>query len=57
MKVAVPREIKNHEYRVALTPAGKGKHIYRLDESELMYFGPRTPASLRKIAGWLHPHE
>ena len=22
MKVAVPREIKNHEYRVALTPAG-----------------------------------
>ncbi len=22
MKIAVPREIKNHEYRVALTPAG-----------------------------------
>ena len=22
MKVGVPREIKNHEYRVAITPAG-----------------------------------
>ncbi|MEO6088574.1 MAG: alanine dehydrogenase, partial [Umezawaea sp.] len=22
MRIAVPREIKNHEYRVALTPAG-----------------------------------
>ena len=22
MKVAVPREVKNHEYRVAITPAG-----------------------------------
>src|SRR5450756_394678 len=22
MKVAIPREIKNHEYRVAITPAG-----------------------------------
>ena len=22
MKVAIPREVKNHEYRVAITPAG-----------------------------------
>ncbi|MGL5830150.1 MAG: alanine dehydrogenase, partial [Angustibacter sp.] len=22
MKVAIPREIKNHEYRVAITPSG-----------------------------------
>ena len=22
MKVGVPREVKNHEYRVAITPAG-----------------------------------
>ena len=40
---------------VAETPAGKSKRIYRVDETEVMYFGPRTPASVRKIAGWLHP--
>ena len=39
---------------VALTPAGKAKKIYRIDEIEVMYFGPRTAMSLRKIAGWLH---
>ncbi|MEO7083553.1 MAG: ABC transporter substrate-binding protein [Gemmatimonadaceae bacterium] len=39
---------------VSLTPAGKAKRIYRVDETEVMYFGPRTAASLRKIAGWLH---
>lgn len=40
---------------VAETPAGKAKRIYRVDETEVMYFGPRTAASVRKIAGWLHP--
>ena len=40
---------------VALTPAGRAKKIYRVDEIEVMYFGPRTAMSLRKIAGWLHP--
>jgi iron complex transport system substrate-binding protein len=40
---------------VAETPAGKNKRIYRVDETEVMYFGPRTAASLKKIAGWLHP--
>lgn len=40
---------------VALTPAGKAGHVYRVDETEVMYFSPRTPAVLRKIAGWLHP--
>jgi iron complex transport system substrate-binding protein len=40
---------------VALTPAGKAKRIHRIDEIEVMYFGPRTAMSLRKIAGWLHP--
>jgi len=39
---------------VAETPAGKNKRIYRIDETEVMYFGPRTAGSLRKIAGWLH---
>ena len=38
---------------ISLTPAGKAKRIYRVDETEVMYFGPRTPASVRKIAGWL----
>jgi iron complex transport system substrate-binding protein len=40
---------------VALTPAGKAKRVYRVDESEVMYFGPRTPASLRRITALLHP--
>jgi iron complex transport system substrate-binding protein len=39
---------------VALTPAGKSGHVYRVDETEVMYFSPRTPAVLRKIADWLH---
>jgi iron complex transport system substrate-binding protein len=39
---------------VSLTPAGKAKRIYRVDETEVMYYGPRTAASLQKIAGWLH---
>ncbi len=40
---------------VAETPAGKARRIFRIDETELMYYGPRTAASLHKIAGWLHP--
>lgn len=40
---------------VALTPAAKSLRIHRIFETEIMYFSPRTPASLRKIAGWLHP--
>jgi iron complex transport system substrate-binding protein len=40
---------------VALTPAGKAKRVYRVDESEVMYFGPRTPASLRRMTAHLHP--
>jgi len=40
---------------VALTPAAKALRIHRIFETEIMYFGPRTPAALRKIAGWLHP--
>ena len=43
---------------VSLTPAGRAKRIYRVDETEVMYYGPRTPASLEKIVKWLHPpHE
>jgi iron complex transport system substrate-binding protein len=39
---------------VNLTPAGKNLRIYRIDETEIMYFSPRTPASVAKIAQWLH---
>jgi iron complex transport system substrate-binding protein len=39
---------------VALTPAGKSKKIYRITEQEIMYFGPRTPATVRKIADMIH---
>lgn len=34
---------------VALTPAGKNGRIYRIEENELVYFGPRTPSVIRKI--------
>jgi iron complex transport system substrate-binding protein len=40
---------------VSLTPAGKAKRIYRIDETEVMYYGPRTPATIKKVAQWLHP--
>jgi len=40
---------------VALTPAGKAGRIYRIDETEVMYYGPRTPAAVRHIANLLHP--
>ena len=40
---------------VALTPAGQAKRIYRINEQEIMYFGPRTPATVRKLAALFHP--
>jgi iron complex transport system substrate-binding protein len=40
---------------VSLTPAGKGGRIRRIDESEIMYFGPRTPGAVRALAAALHP--
>jgi iron complex transport system substrate-binding protein len=40
---------------VSLTPAARAGKIYRVDETEVMYFGPRTPAVVRKVVGWLHP--
>jgi iron complex transport system substrate-binding protein len=39
---------------VSLTPAARSGRIYRIDETELMYFSPRTPASVHKIARWVH---
>lgn len=39
---------------VALTPAAKSHRIYRIDETELLYFGPRTPATVRKLRAMVH---
>ena len=39
---------------VALTPAGKAKRIYRITEQKIMYYGPRTPATVREIADMIH---
>lgn len=40
---------------VALTPAAKSGRIYRVDETDVMYFGPRTPAAVRRLEGFIHP--
>jgi iron complex transport system substrate-binding protein len=40
---------------VSLTPAAKNGRIYRIDESEIMYFGPRTPATVKKLEAMFHP--
>lgn len=40
---------------VALTPAARNGRIYRIDEQEIMYFGPRTPAAVRKLHSMIHP--
>jgi iron complex transport system substrate-binding protein len=42
---------------VALTPAAKTRRIYRVDESEIMYFGPRTPAAVERIAALVRESE
>jgi len=39
---------------VSLTPAARNGRIYRIDETEIMYFGPRTPAAVRHLASMLH---
>jgi iron complex transport system substrate-binding protein len=39
---------------VGLTPAGKSRRIYRVDETDLMYFGPRTPDAVARITAFIH---
>jgi len=39
---------------VSLTPAAKAGRIFRIDESEIMYYGPRTPAAVRHLAAMIH---
>ncbi len=38
---------------VSLTPAGRNKRIYRMDEQKIMYYGPRTPAAVRELHAML----
>lgn len=40
---------------VQLTPAGRAGRVVRSEEGDLMYFGPRTPAAVRRLAALLHP--
>jgi iron complex transport system substrate-binding protein len=40
---------------VSLTPAGRNKRIYRIDEQKIMYYGPRTPAAVRELHEMIHP--
>jgi iron complex transport system substrate-binding protein len=39
---------------IALTNAGKNKRIVRFEEHDLIYFGPRTGANIRKLITLLH---
>jgi iron complex transport system substrate-binding protein len=38
---------------VAKTPAGKRARVFRVEESEVQYFGPRTPAFVRRLSALL----
>lgn len=40
---------------VSLTPAASKKRIYRIDEGEIMYFGPRTPSTIKKLKAMFYP--
>jgi len=39
---------------IALTPAAKNKKIYRIEEHDLVYFGPRSGANIIEIAKLIH---
>jgi len=40
---------------VALTPAGRNGRIYRIEETDVMYYGPRTPEAIRRLESFFHP--
>lgn len=40
---------------VGLTNAAKNNRIYRFEEHDLVYFGPRTPGNVMKLMNLLHP--
>jgi iron complex transport system substrate-binding protein len=39
---------------IALTPAAKNRKIYRIEEHDLVYFGPRTGENIIKMARLIH---
>lgn len=39
---------------VSLTPAGRSRRIYRIDECEVIYFGPRTGRTALKLRDMIH---
>ena len=39
---------------VATSNAAKGNRIYRIEENQLMYFGPRTGENIEKLAALIH---
>lgn len=40
---------------VALTNAAKNNRIYRFEEHDLVYFGPRAPENVMKLMNLIHP--
>ncbi len=40
---------------VALTNAAKNNRIYRFEEHDLVYFGPRSPENIMKLMKLIHP--
>lgn len=40
---------------VALTNAARNNRIYRFEEHDLVYFGPRTPENVLKLMNLIHP--
>ena len=40
---------------VALTNAAKNNRIYRFEEHDLVYFGPRSPDNILKLMQFIHP--
>jgi heme transport system substrate-binding protein len=40
---------------VSLTPAAKNRRIYRIEETDVMYYGPRSPAAVRRLEALFHP--
>jgi iron complex transport system substrate-binding protein len=39
---------------VSTSNAAKNNRIYRIEENQLMYFGPRTGANILKVAELIH---
>jgi len=42
---------------VSLTNAAKNKRIYRFEEHDLIYFGPRTGENILKLVKFIHPED